>query len=614
MTGVMAISVATTLGACKNNVPEGFTPVGYICCGLTNSNKKVFQDMVDTYNATQGQTDKVFVDATYSLNTEYGQYASELNRSTKYSVATVRDSQIRSLATTTSKNGFVNLEDIASDELKAELGAIPKELVNRFRVNSTVDSDGKYLVGDGANLLGAPIGSQPHVLYYNSEIFSKQKINVVSVAEDKIGQYNTANGGKLVAHGYAEYKENPLPNANPALEKSANEKGEQVYKVFNNRIAMSWSEQRLLARYFQKVAKYEYGYMSEWWYNYCWSVGGDCIRWNDSKKNYEFSLADKNPNYLATESVTVNGTQYAKGDVLHGEDSYYLYEHEAERDAVISKLYELPSTYEAFLEFNRLGVPTSSEADTGYAGYGIAPTTTTDRTKWFVNGNNCPFLVEAYELGVQSFQNTAVKNKWDIAPTCQYRLYENDGVYYSGSKTFANEYLMVIGEKYDLNGDGTIGADEVYTGEVVTSDNGTPIVGEVGAASVGYALCIPSKAPAGTQEAAVKFITWVLGEEGQKFIGKSNTLVPSNLEYALSDELASDGARIANIYAASLSTSHADVGDYSYFNSRTWIDNWSGMLNGEVRRGEKTIQDFLDAKLSEANSDLSTMNLHIKGR
>lgn len=614
MAGIMSLS----LTACGPKTPTGYTPITYICSGLTNSTKTIFRDMVNAYNNTQGNEDKVFVTAQYLTTEEYGQYASDLNKKPSYAVATVRDSQIRNLMTVTAKSGFLNLDTVMTQELQTELDGMPKELVNRFRVNSTQNADGKYEVGEGANLLGVPIGSKPHVLYYNTDMFAENKINVISVAEDKISSYNTANGGKLVAHGYAEYKENPLPSANPALEKSKNEKGDDVYKVFNNRIAMSWEEQRLLARYLQK--SYTYGYMSEWWFNYLWSVGADCMVWNETTKSYELSLAHTYSGYLAMDTVTVNGNTYSQGDVLYPEDAFYLSENASALSDAQNKLHALPSAYDAFLEFNKLGIPTSKPdknqdgTDAGYKGYGVAPSTTSDRTKWFVNGKECPFLIESFELGIESFNNTAVKNKWDIAPACQYRLYENKGVYYSGTESFANEYLMVIGEKYDLNGDGKVGSDEIYTGEVQTTSNGTPIVGEVGAASVGYALCIPAKVSEAEQQAALKFITWVAGAEGQKYIGKTNTLVPSDIGYALSDELANDNARVSNIYAAALTTTHADVGDYTYFNSRTWIDNWSGYINGEVRRGDRTIKDFIDAKLKGANSDLKTMNLRIKGR
>lgn len=621
MAGIMCCSLA----ACgKNDVPEGFTGITYLCSGITNSSMNAFKEMVDTYNSTQGQTDKVYVEFSPSVGEKYGNYSSQLKSTTKYSVATVRDDQIRGLATNSAKNGFVNLDPLLTDEIKQYIGYsnIPDGLINRFRVNSSTDADGKYLVGEGANLLGIPIGSQPHILFYNTKIFKDWKINVVSIGEDKLSAYNTSNGGKLMAHGYAEYKENPLPNAQPALEKSKNERNEDVYKVFNNRIPMSWEEQRLLSRFFQNgnstYSGYQYGYMSEWWFNYVWSVGGDCIRWNDTKKDYEFSLADNVPNYLATESITVNGTAYVQGDVLHNEDSYYLSQNATELAKVESKVQSLPSTYEAFLEFNKLGIPSNKPeknedgTPSAYKGYGIAANNLDNRNRYFLTGTNCPFLVEEYQIGVQSFSQSAIGKNWDIAPTCQYRLYDNNGVYYNGTEEFKNEYLMVIGETYDLDGDGV--KDDVYTGEVAKTANGTPIVGETGTASWGYSLSIPSKAPAGTQEAALKFITWVAGPEGQKFIGKSNTMIPANLEYALSDEFNNDSSRVCNAYAAALSTKDGDVGDYSYFTSRTWIDNWSGYLNGDVRRGDKTIQDFISAKLSQANSDLSSMNLRIKGR
>lgn len=614
MAGVMCASLA----ACGPNVPEGYTRIVYLCSGMTNASKTAYSKMVDAYNSSQGNTDKVFVELRPSTGASYNQYSSELNRETAYSVATVRDDQIRALATTQAPDKLVDIGALLTDAQKEQMhyDAIPEVFKNRFRVNSTPDANGKYLVGEGAKLLGIPIGSQPHILFYNTKIFNDWGINSVSIAEDKLQAYNSANGGKLVAHGYAEYKENPLPNASPALVKSKNERNEDVYKVFNNRIPMSWQEQRLLARFFQKgnstYSGYQYGYMSEWWFNYVWSVGGDCICWDDTTGEYRFSLADKQPNYLATESVTINGTSYAQGDVIHHEDAIYLSNNASSLDVLSAKLQKLPSTYDAFVEFNRLGVPTGANVDEGYPGYGVAASTLDNRNRYFLTGKNCPFLVEEYQLGVESFSASAIGKNWNIAPLCQYRLYDNDGVYYNGKKEFANEYLMVVGEKYDLDGDGA--KDDVYTGEVKTTANGTPIVGETGSASWGYSLCIPTNAPEGTQDAALKFITWVASPDGQKYIGDSNTMIPANLDYALGDEFNDSSARICNSYAAALDSVDGDSGDYAYFTSRIWIDNWSAMLNNDVRKGEKTISQFISAKLEEANRDLSAMNLRIKGR
>ena len=57
----------------------------------------------------------------------------------------------------------------------------------------------------------------------------------------------------------------------------------------------------------------------------------------------------------------------------------------------------------------------------------------------------------------------------------QYREYEGGSVYYNGNNSFQNEYLKVIGKKYD--GDSASETGKEYTGEIKTQD-GTEIVGK----------------------------------------------------------------------------------------------------------------------------------------
>lgn len=115
-----------------------------------------------------------------------------------------------------------------------------------------------------------------------------------------------------------------------------------------------------------------YGYMSEWWFNYLWSVGGDCIGWHEDEAVYKLILNDKTENYLALETIEVNGTTYTQGEAIDYEDKVWLRENWSEADRA-GKVTELPSTYEAFLEFNRLGIPKTKYAEDGVAGYGVAP-------------------------------------------------------------------------------------------------------------------------------------------------------------------------------------------------------------------------------------------------
>lgn len=74
--------------------------------------------------------------------------------------------------------------------------------------------------------------------------------------------------------------------------------------------------------------------------------------------------------------------------MLNYEDMKYLRANSSAYQALESDLYELPSMYDAFLEFNRLGIPSDKPAtdDGTKMGYGVAKPMTEDRTKEFTSG------------------------------------------------------------------------------------------------------------------------------------------------------------------------------------------------------------------------------------
>jgi len=181
----------------------------------------------------------------------------------------LQDDEYKSLAIQ-GANYFVALDEYLTDDAKEAMNwdDIPENLINRFRMNTTADEKNIYLAGEGTDLLALPNGSNPQVLYYNKGILEECGINVISVPESELDAYNSENGASLKPHGYAEYKEAPYADAISGK----NEAGEFVYKVFNECIAMNWEELRCVARAMQKQYGYDYGYMSEWWFNYGFSV------------------------------------------------------------------------------------------------------------------------------------------------------------------------------------------------------------------------------------------------------------------------------------------------------------------------------------------------------
>ena len=573
---------------------EGRTVVYYAASYVTAQVQNAYKEMVETYNNGQGITDGVYVQMRENSGAISG-LDSALRSNYQYDVLELHDDEYKTLAM---QGGtyFVELDKYLTDDVKTAMqwDQLPDALVNRFRMNTTASEGGKFLAGEGASLLAIPNGSDPQILYYNKSILENCGINVISVPEAELEAYNAANSATLQPHGYAEYKDAPYADA----KSSKNEAGEFVYKVFNECIGMNWEEQRCLARAFQKQYGYEYGFMSEWWFYMGFSVGGDCVGWDDAAGQYKLTLTDKQPGYLALTDVTVNGVSYAKGDVLNYESKLFLNNNADQLSALEGKVYALPSQYDAILEFTRLGVPADKQADAGINGYGIAPNTTQNRTARFTSGTDCPFLIE-YFSQAQSFQGI-LGDAMGMAVPAQYREYVGGSTYTENGQ----EYLKVIGESYD---------GQVYTGQL-HMENGTPIVGEVATASEAAGFFLPANTKNKNYDAAMKFVAWAAGPEGQAILAKGNKMVPNQTAYGMGEYADSADRLVSGMWAGAYVAQEADIGDYTYFTSLTWITEWSMTFNKDVREGSLTIADFIAQKQAAADHSLKGMRLRIMGR
>ena len=588
---VMAAGIVACGGDKTPDEAGDRTVIYYAAAYVDAQMQAAYKEMVDTYNKTQGVIDGVYVE----LKTTPGGISgleSALRKNYQYDVVELRDDSFKSLAT--QGDYFVNLDSYLTSDAKAKMNwsDIPESLTNRFRLNTT-KSNGKFQAGEGASLLALPNGSDPQMLFYNKNMMKAAGINIISVPESELAAYNAANNAKLMPHGYAEYKEAPFAGA----KSSTNQAGKTVYKVFNECIGMNWEEQRCLAAAF--TTSTQYGFVSEWWFNMGFSVGGDCIGWDSASNNYKLTLGDKQPGYLALANITVNGHSYKKGEVLNYEDKTYLNNNASELSKLNGKVYELPSTYDAILEFTRLGVPSNKEVETGVYGYGVAPSTTEGRNKLFTSGE-CLMLVEDFR-NIQSFKNT-LGDALGMAVTSQYREYVGGSTY---TAVNGKEYLKVIGETYD---------GQKYTGELHT-ENGTPIVGEVATESESVGLFLPKNTKNKNYDAAFKFASWVAGPEGQTILAKGNKYVPNQTSIGMGDAYNSSKDRlISNMWAGSFMAQRAEIGDYTYFTSTTWITEWSVPFNTTVREGKMKLADFFSQYANTANNLLQGMTIHINGR
>ena len=187
-----------------------------------------------------------------------------------------------------------------------------------------------------------------------------------------------------------------------------------------------------------------------------------------------------------------------------------------------------------------------------------------------------------------------------MAVPAQYRQFEGGSTYTVDGK----EYLKVIGETYD---------DQVYTGQL-KQVNGVNIVGEAATESGANGYFLPANTANKYYAEAFKFASWAAGPEGQKILATGNTLVPNQSSYAMGEYAKAEDRIMPNMWAGAYMAQEADIGDYAYFDARTWIDDWAQDLNYKVRSGEMTLTTFIDARKKRADESLQAMRIRILGR
>lgn len=423
--------------------------------------------------------------------------------------------------------------------------------VERFSYNAETGYS-----GTGSDYYAIPTGGNPTYIYYNVDLFEAQKINIISIAEEEIS-------GNLLPHGYYVYDTAPVDGMTA--------RADGKYHVFNNRIPMNWEELVALSKIFTKEynsnSTSTYGFMNEWWFSHGWSVGGDCLEWDEEKQQYIFALGDTTPNYLVTgDGVSINGNQYTAGQTLSYADKLYVQQNLS--DATISgyinnqNLYALPSIRDAFTEFTMLSQSTSGLVTKDVYGYGVSPSpnamANNSKSSYFTTGEVamvCEEAKAAYHIGKS--MDVLGKN-WDIAPLYQYREYNADGT--------------------------------------VKTVNGTKVYGKQANHSFVEGYAIPANAK--NKEAAWEFISYIAGLDGQKQMMQCNMVLPNQKTLAYSDDYLTSTKNFAasnRIVAAEMSE-HSTVGDWAYVEDGEWISDWSNVLNTKVRNGKMTLEEFFNNK------------------
>ena len=458
-------------------------------------------------------------------------------------------------------------------------------------------------------LYGMPVDTRPTALYYNEDVFIEAGITVISVDEEDMDEWNA---GKI-ADRRGNYKSDYAKLANITVPKKGYYRSETPYTqdtgwtkpandeilVFNNRIPMNWDEIEELGMIFSvstnadasRLYGTEYGYYTEWWFNYGWSVGGDCLADLTGTGYWNFSLLEETPNYMvAVDEYTgaFTGTVYKKGDFLEMTDKLAVEKGQrlvpddqggytlngekvglrasVETDAVAGKLTAYPSSREAFERYARLGTNTNVLIGDAY-GLQLSPTPSvfSNSGRLSINyfiGGDLAMVVEQ-----SSYIPTVVKDAkfhWDMAPLAQYKEYEDP----------------------------------------TDPDNDTVVRrGKLAGHSNSRGLVTRKKSVEKKGDQIARFIMWMASEDAQK-IRAQKGLFPN--QDSLHDEIDFGDNAPTNMAAFSDAMKYQTPADWWYLKNFTWIDMWSIPLNTKLRNNVEgySYQDWIDEAVSASNEEL----------
>ncbi len=514
---------------------------------INENNKDVMTQLVQKFNETNARYTVKLVPKTAGYSAQLG---GMLKGSNPPNIVQIDDRYFKDYI----NEGYLTSLDEYFTDKKDENGTVVRAVstldltdiwqsaVDRLRYDPQTGYSG------GSNpLYGLPAGVAPTMMAYNATALKSAGVNIISVEEADAAQQG------YPAKGYFTTKDDK--------------------KYFNNRIPMSWEElveiSKLFTRSYTSSSPTTYGFFNEWWFSLGWSVGGDCLEWDESKNQYVMALGEETPNYLVTgeNGAQVNGTSYAEGEILSYADKHYVAQVLAgsKTDEAVNKykqdevLYELPSIRDAFTLFLQMPQSKTNKVTDEKYGLAISPTPTiigNKSKKDLLTSNEVAFVVDNYDTYNYGKSMSAQRKEWDLCPLYQYREFDAQG------------------NLKEVNGTQIKGKEAGHLG------------------SISYAIPEKSKSKDGSFE----FIEFMAGPEAQKALMKTNFYVPNQKSIAYSEEYMSltENYFPSNKQAILTMTACGSVGDWSYLEDGEWVNIWAKVLNSDVRNGSMTLNQFFE--------------------
>lgn len=485
-----------------------------------------------------------------------------------------------------------------------DVSDIPENILMKYRYDEQTEFS-----KSNSPLYGMPVDTRPTALYYNEDVFEAAGITVISVDEEDMDAWNA--GTKADRRG--KYKRDYAKLADITVPKKGYFRSETPYTedtgwslpasdeilVFNNRIPMNWDEIEDLGMIFSKSTNANsvknfgttYGYYTEWWFNYVWSIGGDCLADLTGTGYWNFSLLEETPNYMVNVDEytgAFTGNVYKKGEFLEITDKLAVEQGQklvadaqggytlngqkvgvraavaADKDA--GRLIEYPSSRKAFERYTRLG--TNSDVLIGDAyGLQLAPTPSIFSQSgriainYFIAGDVAMLVEQSSYLPTVA---KSAKFQWDVAPLPQYKEYEDP----------------------------------------TDPDCDTVVrLGKLAGHSNSRGLVTRKRAAEKKGDQIARFIMWMASEEAQ-VIRAEHGLFPN--QASLNDQIVFGKNAPTNTSVFSEAMQHQTPADWWYLKNFTWIDVWSVPLNTKLRNNvpNYTYQDWIDESVASTNQKL----------
>ena len=600
---------------------------------LTATN--AYEAMVEAYNKGQGLKDGVKV--TPSVKPEDGYVTTiQTSMSTK-SGPDVYFAWDRYYKEWTAAGMTTNLQsyvDAAEADGSLDISSIWTSTVDRFRYNKELN-----LSSPTEDIWGLPIDTSPTALYYNRNAIEAVGVKVISVPADKLAAWNA--GGVEDAYGNTKEELGITVNV-PAKGYFRNDgnvyvggEGAKAWVkptastllVFNDQIAMSWDEIEDIGHLLTKngginnAATTQYGYFTEWWFNFGWSVGGDCVEDMSGNGSWTYSHGDYSANYIVNEGHTFTGAITGKvyqagetldfldkldvqvGDELASDDlgGYYKgghYNAAGEYDMAGASLIggewngqitsdqnirasvknaatgsdpaltQLPSIREAFTRFTRLaGI---KGRDLNICPYPSSFGGGSSSIQYFTDGK-LGFIVERGFNVALVDEFVANQFTWAMAPLPVYKTYTEP----------TNPFCDTVAKQ-----------------------------GRIAGHSESTALVIRAKSE--KKDASFKFIKWMVGPEAQEIKAKHG-FIPNQITEADHFYKALDPSGKRNLNAFIDACEYETPGDWWYMVNKDWIDVWGSPLNSQVRYGTMDLDDFFDTYIKNANAEVEVFGNYTNG-